>query len=162
VANVRKLTIALVLTTTLAVVAAAAATPQLGRYTGPTSAKSVNGFGDTVTFVAGAKAVRDFSFGTLGCFGYGSYPYQVDPYATAIVQLKSSIPLTAKGVFAAKSAPNRWGGGDSTTSLEVTINGQFTSSKTAKGTISILEKGSLGNCGPYKMTFSATPGNGES
>jgi len=161
---VRKLTIALVLTTTLATVAvASAALPHAGtRFTGPTSAKNVNGFGDTVTFVAGAKAVRDFDFGTLGCFGYGSYPYQVDPYATSLVQLKNSIPLTAKGTFAATSAPNNWAGGDSTTKLVVTVSGQFTSATAVKGTISLLEKGSLGNCGPYKMTFTAVPGSGTS
>jgi len=161
---VRKLIIALVLTTALATVAAAAAAlPHAGtRFTGPTSAKSVNGFADTVTFVAGAKAVKDFDFGTLGCFGYGSFPYEVDPFATSLVQLKASIPMTAAGAFAAKSAPNTWAGGDSTTSVVVSITGQFTSATAVKGTISVLEKGSSGTCGPYKMTFSAVPGSGSS
>ena len=52
----RKLMTALVLTTMPAVVAAAsAALPHPGaRYTGPTNSKVVNGFGNTVTFLAGA------------------------------------------------------------------------------------------------------------
>ena len=52
----RKLITALALTTTLAAVAAAtAALPRAGaRYTGPTNSKMVNGFGNSVTFVAGA------------------------------------------------------------------------------------------------------------
>jgi hypothetical protein len=160
---VRKLIIALALTTSLATAASAGAVlPHTGRFTGPTSAKKVNGFGDTVTFVAGTKAIRDFSFGTLGCFGYGSYPFQVDPYATSIVQFKASIPMTAKGAFAVTNAKNTWGGADAQTKLLISVTGQATSATAVKGTISIVEKGSLGNCGPYKMTFTAKPGQGDS
>jgi VCBS repeat-containing protein len=160
---VRKLIIALALTTSLATAAAAGAVlPHAGtRFTGPTSAKKVNGFGDTVTFVAGAKAVRDFSFGTLGCFGYGSYPYQVDPYSTSLADLKASIPMTKTGAFSVKSAASSWAGSDAQTKIVVTVTGQFTSATAVKGTISVLEKGTLGDCGPYKMTFAAKPGQGD-
>ena len=158
----RKLIIALALTTSLATAASAGAVlPHLGRFTGPTSAKNVNGFGDTVTFVAGSKAIRDFSFGTLGCFGYGTYPYQVDPYSTSLVQFRASIPMTAKGAFTVTNAKNTWAGGDSTTKLMISVTGQATSATSVKGTISIIEKGTLGNCGPYKMTFTAKPGTGD-
>src|SRR5262249_38210651 len=78
--DVRKLMIALALTMALGVVAAAsAALPHAGaRYTGPTNSKVVNGFGNTVTFLAGARSLKRFSFGTLGCFGYGTFPVGVD------------------------------------------------------------------------------------
>ena len=156
----RKLIIALALTTILpAVAVAAAALPQVGvRFTGPTSAKPVNSFGDTVTFVTGSKSIKRVAFGTLGCFGYGTFPYGVDPYATSLAQLMVAVPMTATGTFAVKSAPTRWAGGDDSTKLITTITGKFTSSKKATGVISVIEKGPNGSCGPYKMTFTAIPG----
>src|SRR5205085_4786123 len=104
--------IALVLTTTLAAVAAATgALPRAGaRYTGPTNSKVVNGFGNTVTFLAGARSLKRFSFGTLGCFGYGTFPVGVDPYSTSIAQLPKTVPVTAKGTFAVTSVPADWNG----------------------------------------------------
>ena len=158
----RKLIIALALTTMLgAAGAAASALPHVGaRFTGPTSAKKVNGFGDKVTFVAGAKSLKGFSFGTLGCFGYGTFPVGVDPYGTSLAQLRQSIPMTPQGVFSVTSAKVSWSGGDATTKLKVTVNGQFKSSTTATGTISIIETGANGgSCGPAKMTFNVKLGN---
>jgi hypothetical protein len=158
---VRKLITALVSTTmVLAVGAAAAALPKAGgRYTGPTNSKAVNGFGNEVTFLAGAKSLKRFSFGTLGCFGYGTFPVGVDPYSTSLAQLPNPVPVTAKGTFAVTSAPARWNGGDPGTKLKVTVSGSFTSTSAAKGTIWITEiGGNGGSCGPVKMTFVAKLG----
>jgi hypothetical protein len=156
--DVRKLIIALVSTTTaIAVGAAAAALPRAGaRYTGPTNSKMVNGFGNEVTFLAGTKSLKRFSFGTLGCFGYGTFPVGVDPYSTSLAQLPNPVPVTAKGTFAITSSPASWNGGDPGTKLKVTVSGLFTSATAAKGTISITETaGNGGSCGPIKMTFVA-------
>jgi hypothetical protein len=162
--HVRKLIIALAATTALAGAAAAvAALPHAGsRYTGPTSSKAVNGFGNTVTFLAGARSLKRFSFGTLGCFGYGSFPVGVDPYATSIAQLPKAVPVTAKGTFAVKTVTASWNGGDTGMKLKVTLSGTFTSARAAKGTIAVTESnGNGGTCGPAKMTFVAKLGAGQ-
>jgi hypothetical protein len=159
--KVRKLTIALLLTTTLvAVAAAAAALPRSGaRYTGPTNSKVVNGFGNSVTFLAGSRTLKRFSFGTLGCFGYGQFPVGVDPYSTSLAQLPKLVPVTAKGTFAVTSTPANWSGGDAATQLKVSLTGVFTSATAAQGTIWVSETGANGGkCGPVKMTFVAKLG----
>jgi hypothetical protein len=157
---VRKLMTALALATTLGIVAAAsAALPHAGaRYTGPTNSKVVNGFGNTVTFLAGARSLKRFSFGTLGCFGYGTFPVGVDPYSTSLAQLPKAVPVTSKGTFAVTSTPANWSGGDADTKLKVSLVGTFSSATAAKGTISITETGANGSCGPVKMTFVAKVG----
>jgi hypothetical protein len=155
---VRKLFIALVLTTALVVVAAAAAVlPRAGvRYNGLTNAKKVNGFGDNVTFLIGSRSLKGFSFGTLGCFGYGSFPVGVDPYATSLALIKP-VPVAATGTFAITSAPATWSGGDPATTLLVTVNGKFSADKSAIGTITITEKTHGDSC-VAKMTFTAKQG----
>lgn len=157
----RKLTIVLLLASALGAAAAAAATlPHAGaRYTGPTNSKVVNGFGNTVTFLAGARSLKRFSFGTLGCFGYGTFPVGVDPYSTSIAQLAKLVPVTSKGTFAVAPTPARWNGGDPATKLKVRISGAFKSATAASGTIWITETGpNGGSCGPVKMTFTAVLG----
>jgi len=157
----RKLIIALVSTTSaIAVGLAAAAVPHAGgRYTGPTSSKVVNGFGNSVTFLAGAKSLKGFSFGTLGCFGFGTFPVGVDPYSTSLAQLPKAVPVTAQGTFSVTSAAASWNGGDEGTTIKVSVSGSFTSSSAAKGTIAISESnGNGGSCGPVKMTFVAKLG----
>lgn len=157
----RKQMIALALTTTLAAVAAAsAALPRVGaRYTGPTNSKVVNGFGNTVTFLTGSRSLKRFSFGTLGCFGYGTFPVGVDPYSTSLAQLSKVVPVTAKGTFALSSTAASWSGGDSSLKLKVAVVGAFSSATAAQGTITITETGANGgSCGPVKMTFVAKLG----
>src|SRR5207237_8510444 len=101
-----------VATTLVAGAAATAALPRSGaRYTGPTNSKVVNGFGNTVTFLAGSRSLKRFSFGTLGCFGYGTFPVGVDPYSTSLAQLPKAVPVTAKGTFAITSTPASWTSG---------------------------------------------------
>jgi hypothetical protein len=69
---VRKLAITLVTGGTFALAATALASlPQKGHFAGKTSARSINGFKDGVTFIVinNGRTLHDFSFGTLGCFG---------------------------------------------------------------------------------------------
>ncbi len=134
----------------------ATVTPNAGvRFTGPTSAKPVNGFGDTVTFLTGRTTLKRFSFGTLGCFGYGTFPTGVDPYGISIAQLQKAVPVTATGAFTITSADASYSG-DQSTKLKVSVVGKFVTSTSAKGTISIVESGANGgSCGPVKMTFTA-------
>ncbi len=144
--------------------AAAAVMPHVGaRYTGPTSAKVVNGFGDTVTFLTGRTTLKRFSFGTLGCFGYGTFPVGVDPYGTSIAQLTKSVPLISTGISRGtfKIAPTiaSYGGADDSIKLKVAVVGQFSSPTSAKGIITLTETGANGgSCGPVKMTFTAALG----
>ena len=157
----RRLIIALGLTTTmLAAGTAAAALPHAGaQYTGPTSSKVVNGFGNSVTFLAGAKSLKRFAFGTLGCFGYGTFPVGVDPYATSLAQLPKTVPVDAKGAFSVKSVVASWNGGDAGMKLKVTLSGTFSTPNAAKGTIWVSESNANGGtCGPVKMTFVAKVG----
>jgi len=155
---VRKLMIALVLTTALTAAAASAAVaPRAGvRWNGYTNAKKVNGFDDNVTFLTGTKTLRGFSFGTVGCFGYGTFPVGVDPYATSLAQIKP-VPLSSKGTFTITAAPAAWSGGDSATTLLVTVSGQFSTARSASGTINVTEKANGTSCSA-KMTFTVKPG----
>jgi hypothetical protein len=158
--EVRKLLTALAMTTALVAVAAATgALPTTGaRYSGLTSAKKVNGFQDSVTFVAGTKTLKRLSFGTLGCFGFGQFPVGVDPYGTSLAQI-GPVPMNAKGEFTIASAVASWSGGDSSTKLLVSVTGKFVSKTSATGVIAVSEKSSNGGkCGPSKMSFTAKPG----
>lgn len=154
----RKLIFATMTMFLAATCAAAAITPNVGvRFTGPTSAKTVNGFGDTVTFLTGRTTLKRFSFGTLGCFGYGTFPTGVDPYGISIAQLSKSVPLSAKGTFKLTSTTASYGGADPSIKLKAAVTGQFSSATSAKGLITLTETGANGgSCGPVKMTFTAS------
>jgi hypothetical protein len=154
----RKLIFATTTMLLTATCAAAAITPNVGvRFTGPTSAKVVNGFGDTVTFLTGRTTLKRFSFGTLGCFGYGTFPTGVDPYGISIAQLTKSVPLSVTGAFKIASTTASYGGADPSITLKVSVLGQFSSPTSAKGTITLIETGANGgSCGPVKMTFTAS------
>src|SRR5262249_20588014 len=97
-------------------------------------------------------------FGTLGCFGYGTFPVGVDPYSTSLAQLPKSVPVTATGTFAITSTPANWSGGDAPTKLKVSGGGTLRSSPAARGVVSRTEVGANGSCGPVKMTFVAKLG----
>ena len=158
----RKLIIAFAVTTAVGVFATAAlGVPRVGqRFTGITSAKPVAGFSDTVTFVTGSRSLKGFSFGTLGCFGYGQFPDGVDPFGISIAQVATTIPMTATGTFSLPTTVATWAGGDATTKLLVSISGKFTGDALASGTITVSEKlTNGGTCGPVKMTFTAKPGS---
>ena len=125
---------------------------------GAHSSLGINGFSDIVTFnvTGGGKFVKKFTFGTLGCFGIGSFPVGTDPYGdptnTGVI---ASIPVT-KGAFKYTTKlklPESEG--TVTTAL---VQGSFTSSRAVSGTITISQSDNGDTCGPSKMKFTAVPG----
>jgi hypothetical protein len=161
----RKLAITLAVSTTLGLaVAASAALPTVGKYAGKTSSHPINGFPNIITFTAasGGRLLTKFQFGTLGCFGNGSYPVGVDPYGdpSAIGTVKS-IPVAANGTFLVTVKPTFSASDGSTTTAVIT--GFFANAKFASGMITISQKTSKGDkCGPAKMKFTAVPGTPQS
>jgi hypothetical protein len=157
--NMRKLAITLAVLTalTLAVSAWATVVPSNGPFAGKTALHPINGFSDIVTFnVSGGKALKKFTFATLGCFGVGAFPVGTDPYGdptnTGVV---ASIPVK-KGAFKYTTKlklPEA--GATVTTAL---VQGSFTSSKAVSGTITISQSDNGDTCGPSKMKFTAVPG----
>ena len=156
----RKLAITLAVSTTLALAASAWAVvvPSNGAFAGKTALHPINGFSDIVTFnvTGGGKFVKKFTFGTLGCFGIGSFPVGTDPYGdptnTGVI---ASIPVT-KGAFKYTTKlklPESEG--TVTTAL---VQGSFTSSRAVSGTITISQSDNGDTCGPSKMKFTAVPG----
>ncbi len=155
----RKLIGIVALAALLPAAAAASAThPQSGRFSGLIAGRPVNGFRDTVTFVVRPRSLVDFTFGTLGCFGYGNFPVGEDPFATSLAILRS-VPLAANGTFGITSALARYNGGDPALKLYVTVSGRFTSRTSGSGTIWVSEiAGNGGKCGPQKLSFTVRPG----
>jgi hypothetical protein len=151
------ITLAVSMTFALAGTAWATVTPSNGPFAGKTALHPINGFSDIVTFnVSGGKSLKKFTFGTLGCFGVGSFPVGTDPYGdptnTGII---ASIPVT-KGAFkytAKLTLPEA--DGTTTTAL---VQGSFTNSKAVSGTITISQTDNGDTCGPSKMKFTAVPG----
>ncbi len=103
----RKLAITLAVSITLALAAVAyAALPQKGPFAGKTALRPINGFVDVVTFNAAPNggSLRKFTFGTLGCFGHGSYPVGTDPYADPTnTALMKTVTVAANGSFSLKA-----------------------------------------------------------
>ena len=156
----RKLAITLALTSTLCLGAAAwAALPSKGPFAGKTSLHAINGFDDLVTFSAAANglALKQFQFGTLGCFGHGSFPVGTDPYGdpTAIGTIKS-VPVSAKGAILFTAKPVFPEAGLLVTTA--TVKGTFTSAQAVSGTITISQSDNGDTCGPTTMKFSANAG----
>jgi hypothetical protein len=156
----RRLAITLaILTTFLFAAVAYGALPKTGPFAGKTSLHSINGFYDLVTFTSGSggKQLKKFTFGTLGCFGHGSYPVGVDPYGdptnTAVMK---TITVPANGTFsftgpATLADPQ----GIVTTA---TVTGSFTGPNSVSGVITITQTQNGDKCGPAKMKFTASPG----
>src|SRR5262249_50961373 len=93
--HLRKLIVTLALALLVPTVAAPTSPrPQSGRFSGYVAVKKVNGFSDVVTFVVRPKSLMNFSFGTLGCFGYGNFPAGVDPFSTSLASI-GTVPMTA-------------------------------------------------------------------
>jgi hypothetical protein len=155
----RKLILAIT-TMLVAATCAAAAVPNVGvRFNGTTNAKVVSGFGATVTFLTGKTTLKRFSFGTLGCFGYGNFPVGVDPYGISIAQLSKAVPFTVKGAFTIPLTAASYSA-DPTITMKVGVTGVFRTPTSASGTITVTESGANGGtCGPYKTKFTAQPGH---
>jgi len=104
----RKLVAITVSATSLVLAASAPAvlpTPSK-KFEGVTSEHGINGFKPTVTFKTstGGRALRNFVFQTVGCFGHGAFPVGVDPFADTLWRV-ASIPVGATGVVSAKLSP---------------------------------------------------------
>jgi hypothetical protein len=162
--NMYRLAITLAVSVALALAAAAvAALPTTGPFAGKTSLHSINGFADLVTFTSGGggRVLRKFTFGTLGCFGHGSYPVGVDPYGDATnTALVKPITVNANGTFSISAKPTLADPqGIVTTAV---IQGSFTNAKSVSGTITISQTDNGDTCGPSKMKFTAVSGTPES
>jgi hypothetical protein len=156
----RKLAITLAATSTLCLAAAGwAALPSKGPFAGKTSLNPINGFADLVTFstAANGRSLKKFQFGTLGCFGHGSYPVGTDPYGdptaigtinSVVVSPKGAILLTTKPLFPQAGL----------TVTTATLKGTFTSVSALNGTITISQSDNGSTCGPMTMKFSASSG----
>ncbi|MEI8105965.1 MAG: hypothetical protein WCH31_09030 [Actinomycetes bacterium] len=160
----RKFVSLLALLSVLVTAAAASATaPSRAAFAGTLSLRPINGFHALVTFKvgAGSKTLTNFSFGSLGCFGYGHFPTGVDPYGTAnAVGVIPVIKLGATGAFSITTTPTfADANGVKTTA---TITGTFPSSTTASGTITMTQNYNGDLCGPVKMKFTAQVGTPDS
>jgi hypothetical protein len=155
----RKVATTLAVTSALCLVGvAAAALPTAGPFAGKTSVHSINGFNDLVTFKAAKNglSMTKFTFGTLGCFGHGSFPVGTDPYGdptnTGVVR---SIPVAKNGTFLTTTTPTFAG---TTVVTTATIKGTFSASNAVSGTITIKQTNNGDSCGPTTMKFTAAPG----
>jgi hypothetical protein len=154
----RKLAITLAVLTTLALAAVAlAAVPQKGPFAGKTALRPINGFADLVTFTASGTSLKKFTFGTLGCFGHGSYPVGTDPYAdptnTAVLK---TLTVGANGAFSFKGPATLADPQGIVTNA--TVTGTVSSPTSISGIITITQTQNGDTCGPAKMKFTATPG----
>ena len=154
----RKLAITLAVLTSLVLAAVvSAALPQKGPFAGKTGLHAINGFADLVTFTASGTSVKKFTFGTLGCFGHGSFPVGTDPYAdptnTAVLK---TLTVGANGTFAFKGPATLADPQGIVTTA--TVTGTFSSASSASGLITITQSQNGDTCGPLKMKFTATPG----
>jgi hypothetical protein len=160
----RRIPLTLAVAAGLVIAGAAAATlPADGSFAGTTSARSINGFQDIVTFkvLSAGRSVRQFQFGTTGCSGLGLVPVGVDPYTYPNVATVPSMKVSATGVIdfdGAVSLPESQG--IVTTAL---IKATITSRTSVSGTISVSQRQNGGAaCSAPLLKFHASPGTPES
>ena len=108
------------------------------------------------------KSLKKFTFGTLGCFGHGSYPVGTDPYGDPTEHGASSrpIPVTRTAPSRSRRSPTLADPQGIVTTATV-IQGTFTSSKSVSGTITITQTQNGDTCGPAKMKFTADAGHAD-
>ena len=123
-------------------------------FKGVTSEHAVNGYKPTIQFVAqpGGK-ITNFVFQTLGCFGSGTFPVGVDPFAESPWKLpRITVPST--GVVNAKvdaTSPALDAG-----KMSVTVTATFTSASKMTGKITFSQDQSGATCGPKTVKFSVS------
>jgi hypothetical protein len=123
-------------------------------FKGVTSEHRVNGYKPTIQFVAqpGGK-LTNFVFETLGCFGSGTFPVGVDPFAEAPWKLpRITVPKT--GVVNAKvnATTNALDAGK----MSVTVTGTFTSASKMTGKLTFSQDQSGATCGPKTVKFAVS------
>jgi hypothetical protein len=120
-----------------------------------TTEKRINGYRPEVTFTvtASGRELRKFMFETIGCFGIGSFPIGVNPYAESQWQSPTKILVGKLGSFTMKVRPtSAFAEG---AKMVATISGSFTSPGVAVGKVvySMTQNGS--GCGPKTIKFKA-------
>lgn len=144
----------------LLAVGALAAQPSPGKtYTGFTSVGPYNGFRATVSFKVSSdgKNVLAFKWQAGGCIGMGGPGNAyADPYNNYLI---GTIPISATGTFSIANA--KWTSNHhppAKTTLS-TVNGQFTTAKTATGTIHYTQTlaDGTGPCSGHTTFTAKTP-----
>jgi hypothetical protein len=125
------------------------------KFVGVTSEHGINGFKPTVTFktAVGGRALRNFVFQTVGCFGHGAFPVGVDPFADTMWRV-ASIPVAATGVVSAKLSPRPTRSDAGT--MAMTITGAFASRTRLVGKVTFSQEQAGSDCGPQTVKFAAT------
>lgn len=139
----------------LAASALAVLPTQKAKFYGVTSEHAVNGYKAGVTFTApaGGRTLNGFVFETLGCFGTGTFPVGVDPFAASPWRV-AKIPVGKTGVYSAKV--NATSTALNAGKLTATISGSFTSTKTMTGKITFSQDQLGATCGPQTVKFTAS------
>jgi hypothetical protein len=156
-----------VLLTTLAalgaVAVAVAAKPKPGaHFVGKVASGKVNGFSAPVTFTVSqnGRLLTSFRYSSFGCFGAGGFRPGIDYYTQpgAIIKV-GVVKSSASGHFSATGAVSSYTVAGSTTKTTSSVVGSFTTSRAAKGVITISQVSSgkyNAKCGPGTLAFTAT------
>jgi len=124
-------------------------------FKGYTTEHAVNGFKPTIQFTAqpGGKTLTGFTFQTLGCFGSGTFPVGVDPFAEMPWRLpKITIPSTGTVTTKLNATSTALDAGK----MAVTFTGTFTSSSKMTGKITFSQDQSGATCGPKTVKFTVS------
>jgi hypothetical protein len=112
-------------------------------FAGTTAAVKINGFSPLVRFTVAknGKSLDGFRYSTLGCLGGGGFRPGVDYYAKTDWFIKvGTVKVTANGHFSATGATFSNSIAGVTTTTTTNVNGRFSKSKTASGTIFLSQK----------------------
>jgi hypothetical protein len=143
----------------LLAVSAFAAQPIAGRtYTGFITGHADLGFRPPVSFKVSVngKLIRGFKWDGDGCLGLGGPGDPWDnPYFNNEV---GTIDVSPSGTFSVKSVESTAAasGGNPARVAISTVNGRFTTAKTATGTITFTLKSQGNTCAPKTVGFTAT------
>jgi hypothetical protein len=130
-------------------------------FTGRTSASPVLGFYAPVKFTVAqdGRSLREFSFGSFGCFGAGGFRPGVNPYTGSSILHVGTIKVSDSGRFSVSGAKSRYTVAGQTTVTTIAVTGRFTGRKLAAGSITFSQKvtgTALTSCGPGTIQFSAS------
>jgi hypothetical protein len=145
-----------------AVAVAVAAKPKPGaHFVGTVASGKVNGFSAPVTFTVShnGRLLMSFRYSSFGCFGAGGFRPGIDYYTqpSAIIKV-GVVKASVSGHFSATGVSSYTAFG-STTKTTSSVVGSFTTSRAAKGVITISQVSSgkfNSKCGPGRLAFTAT------
>jgi hypothetical protein len=116
------------------------------------------------TVSADGAGLRDFTYAERGCFGGGGVPITTDVFKLPGTQKTvGAMPVRRNGTFAASKRRSVYRlqshEVDAVTTTVSSVTGEFTSKRTATGTITFsqseVNEGHTYTCGPVSVTFSA-------